>query len=244
LCWCRLAGELLDAGSFGRVYRARWNGADVAVKVIAHEAARAEEVENEVLLLMGLQHECIVAAYHYVTYARSSDSAAAAAAPAAAAEGSSTSNTGHADVQDSAHNPSCNSSSAAVRKGAQHKARAESQLVMEFCDCGTLAHVTAGLRQQHKQQVQQKRGDQVPVQALLLLQDVARGLQAIHSENVVHGDLVSSCPGDPSGKFSVACLSVVRNNSLLPCLAMGYLCCAAIARSSQSCPCLPLMFLP
>ncbi|WIA16603.1 hypothetical protein OEZ85_013270 [Tetradesmus obliquus] len=59
------AGELLGAGSFGRVYRGRWNGMEVAVKVIEHDTSSAVEVENEVLLMMGLQHECIVAAYNY-----------------------------------------------------------------------------------------------------------------------------------------------------------------------------------
>ncbi|WIA36801.1 hypothetical protein OEZ86_008056 [Tetradesmus obliquus] len=66
-------GELLGAGSFGRVYRGRWNGMEVAVKVIEHDASSAVEVENEVLLMMGLQHKCIVAAYHYVTYSRSNE---------------------------------------------------------------------------------------------------------------------------------------------------------------------------
>lgn len=37
---------MIGAGSFGRVYKGRWGGRDVAVKVIEHESASA--VENEV----------------------------------------------------------------------------------------------------------------------------------------------------------------------------------------------------
>jgi predicted unusual protein kinase regulating ubiquinone biosynthesis (AarF/ABC1/UbiB family) len=37
---------MIGAGSFGRVYKGRWAGKDVAVKVIEHESASA--VENEV----------------------------------------------------------------------------------------------------------------------------------------------------------------------------------------------------
>jgi hypothetical protein len=40
------AGMMIGAGSFGRVYKGRWAGRDVAVKVIEHESASA--VENEV----------------------------------------------------------------------------------------------------------------------------------------------------------------------------------------------------
>jgi hypothetical protein len=59
------------------VYQGRWNSTNVVVKVTEHDAARAGEVENEVLLMIGLAHDNIVAAYHYMTYARSSDAPAA-----------------------------------------------------------------------------------------------------------------------------------------------------------------------
>jgi serine/threonine protein kinase len=190
------AGELLGAGSFGRVYRGRWNGADVAVKVIAHEAARAEGVENEVLLMMGLQHECIVAAYYYVTYARTTDAAHALPATASAALGMSSADV--SPTKTAAHLPNgnvVNSSGSSFKKDKPARQRAESHLVMEFCDCGTLSDAVQGLlsRQQEQQQQQQQQEEHtVPLQVLLLLQNVARGLQAIHSRHIVHGDLVSS----------------------------------------------------
>ncbi|WIA36802.1 hypothetical protein OEZ86_008057 [Tetradesmus obliquus] len=49
-------GELLGAGSFGRVYRGRWNGMEVAVKVIEHDASRAVEVENEAIHSRNIVH--------------------------------------------------------------------------------------------------------------------------------------------------------------------------------------------
>jgi serine/threonine protein kinase len=194
---CRTAGELLGAGSFGRVYKGRWNNTDVAVKVIQHDAAQAEEVEDEVLLMMGLQHDCIVAAYHYVTYTKC---AALSLSPAATAstELCSISSNGfsaaHGETQQLSISRGLNSSEKTV-KGTPAKQKAESHLVMEFCDCGTLAGAAGDIQAKHKRQQQQQQqqaaGAGVPLKVLLLLRDVARGLQAIHSRNVVHGDLVS-----------------------------------------------------
>jgi serine/threonine protein kinase len=196
-----LAGALLGAGSFGRVYKGRWNSVDVAVKVIEHDPASASEVENEVLLMMRLPHDNIVAAYHYVTYARSSEAAAAAAAAdschlssngSTSMQGRLPSGTGS---QDSAQLRS-NSADKTSRKDSNTKRRAESHVVMEFCDRGTLSQAITALLEKHQkqklqQQQQQQAGCVVLREVLFLLQDVARGLQAIHNEHIVHGDLVS-----------------------------------------------------
>jgi serine/threonine protein kinase len=193
---CNLpAGELLGAGSFGRVYRGRWNGMEVAVKVIEHDASSAMEVENEVLLLMGLQHECIVAAYHYVTYSRGTE-----AQMAPVDDNTSSSCDGSTPARDSGPRlpssgyRSSSSGQTTRREPAAKKQKAESHLVMEFCDCGTLTNTVLFLRQQQQLPPQQQEEEVVCAvlpQVLLLLQDVARGLQAIHSKNIVHGDLVS-----------------------------------------------------
>lgn len=55
-----VAGTFLGAGSFGKVFRGRWNGLDCAVKVIEHTGASAEEVQQEMEILMSLQHPNIV----------------------------------------------------------------------------------------------------------------------------------------------------------------------------------------
>ncbi len=49
-----IAGPLLGAGSYGRVYRGRWRDRDVAVKVLQHNSARAARVSVECDLVMGL----------------------------------------------------------------------------------------------------------------------------------------------------------------------------------------------
>jgi serine/threonine protein kinase len=67
---------------------------------------------------------------------------------------------------------------------------------MEFCDRGTLAHAVDVLRAQQQQSQQhadqQPAGSEVLPTTLVLLRDVALGLQAIHSKKIVHGDLVSA----------------------------------------------------
>lgn len=55
--------------------------------------------------------------------------------------------------------------------------------LQEYCDCGTLAAVAAEWRSEPE-------SDQKMLERLQLLQDCARGLQELHSRNVVHGDLV------------------------------------------------------
>ncbi|KAI8466992.1 MAG: hypothetical protein J3K34DRAFT_524069 [Monoraphidium minutum] len=52
-------GVLLGAGSFGRVYRGRWQGKEVAVKVMQHDARTANKIANE--------------AYDVITWTHTSD---------------------------------------------------------------------------------------------------------------------------------------------------------------------------
>ena len=68
VCVCS-AGVLLGAGSFGRVYRGRWYGQDVAVKVMQHSAASAAPVMNEVHLMLSFTHPNVVCGFHFVSWA-------------------------------------------------------------------------------------------------------------------------------------------------------------------------------
>eukprot|EP00878_Enallax_costatus_P018623 GHUV01019614.1.p1 GENE.GHUV01019614.1~~GHUV01019614.1.p1 ORF type:complete len:911 (+),score=211.03 GHUV01019614.1:148-2880(+) len=67
-------GELLGAGSFGRVYRAEWAGRPVAVKVIEHDGGTSAAVENEVELMLSFSHPNIVRAFYCVTFTKSGPS--------------------------------------------------------------------------------------------------------------------------------------------------------------------------
>lgn len=52
----------------GRVYRARWAGLDVAVKVIQHDRSTLAAVEAEADLMLTLHHPNVVKAYHYCAF--------------------------------------------------------------------------------------------------------------------------------------------------------------------------------
>ncbi|WIA19099.1 hypothetical protein OEZ85_003747 [Tetradesmus obliquus] len=61
--------------------------------------------------------------------------------------------------------------------------RAETWLITEYCDCGTLGNLVAKLPAPCPQD------DERMLKVLLLLRDVAEGLKALHEAGVVHGDL-------------------------------------------------------
>ncbi|GBF87403.1 hypothetical protein Rsub_00114 [Raphidocelis subcapitata] len=83
-------GVLIGAGSFGRVYKGRWQGRDVAVKVMVHDAAVAKSVAREIDLVMSFSHPNIVQAFHFVSWRKhSSGTTAAQQQHQAAADGSS-----------------------------------------------------------------------------------------------------------------------------------------------------------
>ncbi|KAF6262724.1 hypothetical protein COO60DRAFT_1674556 [Scenedesmus sp. NREL 46B-D3] len=63
-------GEFIGAGSFGRVFRGRWGGRDVAVKVVEHNQDTAECVANEMHLLMAFNSPHVIRAYRCLSFRR------------------------------------------------------------------------------------------------------------------------------------------------------------------------------
>ncbi len=61
-------GVLLGAGASGSVYKGRWRGEVVAIKVLQHDASTAAAITNETDLMMSFAHPNIVKAYHVVSY--------------------------------------------------------------------------------------------------------------------------------------------------------------------------------
>lgn len=85
-----VSGRLIGAGSFGRVYKGRWAGREVAIKCIEHDTESNKAVDNEVRLMLATDHPNVVKAFHYVTYRHAlcingSSEPAPAAAPAGSA---------------------------------------------------------------------------------------------------------------------------------------------------------------
>lgn len=111
----------------------------------------------------------------------------AAASTAAAAAGWTTSGSAYGDDNRPAskgQHKYSGSSSAAATDGRR---RAETMLVMEFADQGTLCSYMAKLNGH----APMRPGDDAAVlQLLLLLHDAAAGLRMLHAANVIHGDLV------------------------------------------------------
>lgn len=64
----------------------------------------------------------------------------------------------------------------------------------EFCDLGTLSNIASDWSLEHENDDQMMR-------RLILLHDAAKGLQALHAKNVVHGDLVSVKACSRMGRF-------------------------------------------
>ncbi|WIA34798.1 hypothetical protein OEZ86_013101 [Tetradesmus obliquus] len=168
-------GELLGAGSFGRVFKGTWAGRVVAVKVISHDAESSDVVENEITLMLGFNHPNIVRAFHSLTYVNNS------ASSKFDCKDSSTTNA----ISVAATTPRASSFGATPlgrHSSGRALLRAETWIVQEFCDVGTLDSVVSGWEGEDET-------DARMLERLLLLKDVASGLAVLHANNVVHGDL-------------------------------------------------------
>ena len=55
-------GPLLGKGSYGRVYKGRWKGAMVAIKVLDHALILQDDISRETLLSTSIAHPCVVSA--------------------------------------------------------------------------------------------------------------------------------------------------------------------------------------
>ncbi|KAL4434240.1 hypothetical protein ABPG75_000681 [Micractinium tetrahymenae] len=176
--------ELLGRGGYGRVYKGRWNGAVVAVKVVEHRVSGGDPsstLSREPLLCMSVSHPNCITTYKLsvIRLLRGEDLLPAEEAEAVDA------------AVDSSTRPrmlrSLLSGAEAVEVedpyGPLQPGLYETWIVSEFCERGTLADALAN----KMLLLPDGRPKMIPVYLCLL--DIAAGMQYLHSLGIMHSDL-------------------------------------------------------
>ncbi|WIA11808.1 hypothetical protein OEZ85_011900 [Tetradesmus obliquus] len=191
-------GPLLGRGSYGRVYKGRWNGVSVAVKIIEHSerspgtassGGKRISIVRESLLATQMSHPNIVQSYHISTMTVSERNALAkgwlgaeastSAAPKQSPKPSSSAQQGGDDDADSS--------------GSNHSSDNEQRdvletwIIMEFCEKGSLERAVSRGKLVRRED---RQPEMIGIYKALL--DTASGLGYLHSIGVVHGDLKSA----------------------------------------------------
>ncbi|KAF8066337.1 Map3k12 [Scenedesmus sp. PABB004] len=200
-------GVLLGAGSYGRVYRGRWRGMDVAVKVLQHSRRAANSVANEVDLMMGFRHPHVVSAHHFVSWRKRGgrtlalpkelgsgdawlDEADTRAAADASAGDWPVEGTGGTEFQEELLEDTV------------------TWIVQEFCDAGSLAEYRIHPSDRPGEERLQLPDGHAMLRLLFRLREVADGMSHLHERGVVHGDLKSGnvmlcvSPSSPYGRVA------------------------------------------
>lgn len=174
-------GVLVGAGSYGRVFAGKLGVQDVAIKVLHHDDAAAQQVASEVSMMMRFQHTNLVKAFHYITWGMAGLSNRLTCPDPR-------------EREDSARLRSLMSSGSGVDSGSITSADSlqrrphrmlETWIICELCNAGNL------------QDAVMLREDSVffegdtPQMGIILqtLLGVAKGMACLHASNVLHGDL-------------------------------------------------------
>ncbi|KAA6425511.1 MAG: kinase [Trebouxia sp. A1-2] len=189
-------GPLLGRGAYGRVFKGRWKGALVAVKVIDHRVkgnGNAVDIQRETILSTSVVHPNVVSTYKIVTVNASrqmSDQSGGIGSGGRLTSHPENSATIEQEILDEElHSPDSNA-----------KDEMQTWMLLEYCDRGSMEKACEQNRFKNKQD-----GKPDMINIYKSLQDIAAGMDYLHTVGVLHGDLkganvlLKSTATDPRG---------------------------------------------
>eukprot|EP00884_Botryococcus_braunii_P009547 jgi/Botrbrau1/18594/Bobra.0367s0036.1 len=173
-------GPAIGKGAFGKVYKGRWQGALVAIKVVEHDthldespAAVARRIERETLCSTSLAHPNIVSTYKITTVCKGLTGPGPGPQPASDSVSSILSGNQKLDFE-----------SVPDTDAGEEPSQLETWLLMEYCDKGNLGDAV-----KRQKLVRRDNGQPDMPLIVLCLLDIASGMEYLHSHDILHSDL-------------------------------------------------------
>ncbi|KAL4553384.1 hypothetical protein Ndes2526B_g03247 [Nannochloris sp. 'desiccata'] len=184
-------GHLIGRGAHGRIYKGSIRGAPVAVKVVEHtiepgNAAAAESITSEAVLLTALAHPNIVRVFRVATIKlREAHSGRLSSGGVDLESSVGSDRTSYMSVDGQISNGSTSTTEPTGILGVTGPGLYETWLVMEFCEKGSLYGAMK------RKKIYTANGAPNRTALLNILIDVAEGMEFLHSgpRAVLHGDL-------------------------------------------------------
>ncbi|XP_075264393.1 uncharacterized protein LOC142356349 [Convolutriloba macropyga] len=180
---------MLGQGKQGKVMLGKWKGVDVAYKVIQlpEQMSKTDSAETRALLEMAISatmaHPNVVQTYSYeVVHIEAGQAGTPGAGGGPKVDDTIT--TSEAETHEDGSAILDAAASEDIMQSASGQGYQEARLIQELCDKNTLRHCL-------NSKVLCSKGEKLPHVGLMVIlaHDVACGLQHIHSQSIVHGDL-------------------------------------------------------
>eukprot|EP00208_Stichococcus_sp_RCC1054_P003857 CAMPEP_0206143306 /NCGR_PEP_ID=MMETSP1473-20131121/20046_1 /ASSEMBLY_ACC=CAM_ASM_001109 /TAXON_ID=1461547 /ORGANISM="Stichococcus sp, Strain RCC1054" /LENGTH=721 /DNA_ID=CAMNT_0053538645 /DNA_START=222 /DNA_END=2387 /DNA_ORIENTATION=+ len=188
-------GQLLGQGSFGRVYRGRFHGSTVAVKICSFTLAAGSKMQKrkpwhsvEALQSRKLSHPGVMRTYKHLIVLVQEKRAASTTFDYRCDSGKWSQDDPWADDDhgwDDDH-----SGSRAATAEVEPDSQMEAWYILEFCNRGSLqSGVDQGLFQHAHNRAQLRQGYPNYQTVLLTARDIASAMEYLHACEIIHGDL-------------------------------------------------------